>query len=571
MNRRLLFLALAVVALGGCTNHQLRRSTIGQAGTLTELQYQQVLNNLAMFANNPSAIPAQIALSDGSAQVTDGATGGVFASLGDTSGGGVSRTVVEQWSMRPITDDTSLQLLQMAYLNALTGATRTLANDPDFATDLAHELKQQIAVTDDLRKSTELFYDRYRSDLITDLLSGGANRAKKQKNLNAFNVLRNAFTSENLDQLGVEKSQRYLSFDRGTVTADDPCFDCVLDKSRITIKNHTINGWQAAEAHAGDTLEWRNEDDRDYYICSSSGETLQISRPKEGEEVRETTSRAPDAAQTVHYWLFDVDGTTNHKDAKKSSPPTGPTFDLIVKQDDCADGDSDGPNIWYVQVKDDGFYVGARPPKEGGERTPSSKWQGGIRLKDGDAVQINAGDFIRWVNHTSSGKLTIDSGDGAPTSIGLQDLEKNHLESIPFPRTNASQGQPDGFRYLLNLSNVPACEVELLVKVNERKLSSPLTKEVCRRIKDVNDSLKKIPSGWFGIGAKRDVPHDACYVGHYAHTYTWVRPAGRQALSDFTLTVLKFTDLLKEQQVITIPGGVRYSPGTAGAGRFFGL
>jgi hypothetical protein len=47
-----------------------------------------------------------------------------------------------------------------------------------------------------------------------------------------------------------------------------------------------------------------------------------------------------------------------------------------------------------------------------------------------------------------------------------------------------------------------------------------------------------IPKGWFHVGCKKDVPKNACYVGHYCDTYVWVLPDGMEGLTRFTMTVI---------------------------------
>jgi hypothetical protein len=51
------------------------------------------------------------------------------------------------------------------------------------------------------------------------------------------------------------------------------------------------------------------------------------------------------------------------------------------------------------------------------------------------------------------------------------------------------------------------------------------------------------PAGWYQLGAKRDVPPDACYVGCYGDRYAWVTPEGMPGLARFTLTVLAVVKL----------------------------
>ncbi len=145
--KALLLTALAVIACAGCTSDRLRRSTINQATTLTELQFQQVLNNLATFCDNPKTMPWHVNLRDGSAQVADVGSLTLGGDLTRTSKASPSllggRTVVEQWGMTPVTDDTELRILRVAYRRAL-GYQESLEDDGnDLANDLAHELKKQ--------------------------------------------------------------------------------------------------------------------------------------------------------------------------------------------------------------------------------------------------------------------------------------------------------------------------------------------------------------------------------------------------------------------------------------------
>src|SRR5262245_29608684 len=95
-------LAVLVMTISpGCTNLRLKRSIVNQASTITELQYQQVLGNLAMLSRDPYALPAHVLLRDGSAQISDFGSAVAGAELTFTSKAlptlTGSRTVVEQW------------------------------------------------------------------------------------------------------------------------------------------------------------------------------------------------------------------------------------------------------------------------------------------------------------------------------------------------------------------------------------------------------------------------------------------------------------------------------------------
>lgn len=93
---------------------------------------------------------------------------------------------------------------------------------------------------------------------------------------------------------------------------------------------------------------------------------------------------------------------------------------------------------------------------------------------------------------------------------------------------------------------------------------SPLARDVCRRLETIQRDLAKIRPGWFHVGTRREVPRDACYVGRYGRRYVWVGPEGREALTEFTLTVMKLSSLIKETQTLISPGQVKFSPGDRG-------
>ena len=155
----LLFLSGLCIA-PGCTTGRLRQRTINQGATLPELQYQQVLDNLAQFATQPGSLPWHVNLREGTSQVTDSLSGGAAVDLGppvtwfpQLLG---SRTAVAQWGMSPVIDATELRLLRIAYRRA-HGAPDMPS--PKFLDELAHELKDQFASNADLRNESELFYE----------------------------------------------------------------------------------------------------------------------------------------------------------------------------------------------------------------------------------------------------------------------------------------------------------------------------------------------------------------------------------------------------------------------------
>ena len=95
-------------------------------------------------------------------------------------------------------------------------------------------------------------------------------------------------------------------------------------------------------------------------------------------------------------------------------------------------------------------------------------------------------------------------------------------------------------------------------------MPSPLARNVKRKVGEIRRDLERIQPGWFHVGCKRDVPRDACYVGHCGDRYVWVGTDGREALTQFTLTVLELSSLIKETQTLINPGSVKFSPGDKG-------
>ncbi len=153
-------LELTVAGSPGCMVRRLQQRAMSQASTLPELQYQQVLNNLALFADNPAALPWQVNFREGTTQVTDSGSGGAAVDLGPPAetlpqifG---SRTIVAQWGMTPVIDASELRLLRVAYRRALGSPDMP---DPEFLNELAHELKNQLPSNADQRDESELFYE----------------------------------------------------------------------------------------------------------------------------------------------------------------------------------------------------------------------------------------------------------------------------------------------------------------------------------------------------------------------------------------------------------------------------
>ena len=118
---------------------------------MTDFQYEQVLDNLALIIQDPYALPWHLTIKTGTSQVADSGTAGLapgIAAVINTqpilTG---SRAVVDQWGTSPVTDDTAIQLLRTAYQKAIRP---TPGLSLDEVNDLAHALSAQIGTNSDI-------------------------------------------------------------------------------------------------------------------------------------------------------------------------------------------------------------------------------------------------------------------------------------------------------------------------------------------------------------------------------------------------------------------------------------
>lgn len=140
--RAALLLLLTLPACAGCLTHQsLRKNTVSTTATLSDLYYQQILDNLARLSANPSTLPSFSVVNAGTVTVSDQRSVGVSPTYSPTlsvsqQGGGalpilsllfnpsVSRSVSENWSLAPVTDVDNLRRIRCAFqLLILDGQT----------------------------------------------------------------------------------------------------------------------------------------------------------------------------------------------------------------------------------------------------------------------------------------------------------------------------------------------------------------------------------------------------------------------------------------------------------------
>jgi hypothetical protein len=143
MGGRLLCILIALPGLAGCQTHaSLRKNSVKTTETLTDLNYQQVLNNVAQFTANPAAMPAVAVFNAGTVTVADQKTlnlntnGVPTLNAAQQSGAGipilsilinpsVSRTLTENWSMAPVTDIDNLRRIRCALQLLVLGGRET--------------------------------------------------------------------------------------------------------------------------------------------------------------------------------------------------------------------------------------------------------------------------------------------------------------------------------------------------------------------------------------------------------------------------------------------------------------
>jgi hypothetical protein len=119
-------------AQSGCTHVALQNDTVRTTNTLADLQFQQILDNLARFHDNPDTVPSFAVATAGTVSIADTTGAGVSPTYSPTlpfalQGGGAlpiltllfpfsaQRAVTENWSLTPITDADNLRRLRCAY------------------------------------------------------------------------------------------------------------------------------------------------------------------------------------------------------------------------------------------------------------------------------------------------------------------------------------------------------------------------------------------------------------------------------------------------------------------------
>ena len=122
-----LLLPLLLVLSTGCTHLQLRRSTLNQASTITSLQYQQVLSNLAAFHSHPDVLPHLAVVGTGGTSVSDEGSSNVGLEWDPRQlvqtmlGIEGRRQIEEQWTLAPVVNPDKLRAIRCAYQTVVLG------------------------------------------------------------------------------------------------------------------------------------------------------------------------------------------------------------------------------------------------------------------------------------------------------------------------------------------------------------------------------------------------------------------------------------------------------------------
>jgi hypothetical protein len=130
------FMVAVLICLSsfGCTNAQLRRSTVAHSMTLSDIYTQQVLNNLAMFVQNPNSLPFFAFPNQGTTSIQDtGNIGNPGYSSGHFSSSAfllnASRQATENWVLVPVSDPAKLALMRCAYQQAIASTMSIRLSD----------------------------------------------------------------------------------------------------------------------------------------------------------------------------------------------------------------------------------------------------------------------------------------------------------------------------------------------------------------------------------------------------------------------------------------------------------
>ena len=266
---------LIIVLAAGCTHLALERRTVKQAATLADLQSQQVLDNLAMFASNPQALPWHLKLKDGLVQVTDQASGGITGvfswprDVGSSVSPNISaqRAVVGQWSGEPAIGADDLELLALAYQKAVMPVDAQL--------DKEIRLKiWKLVVTCELAPGSDVVLD-----VMTDAVRDESDRLERELNRLRMNEISD-------DRVAAIRSikagfERLESIVNGERTGE---FYKTPDEMRNDVRALAYGNFQEAHAYLSSALAGVPAGSENHKILTEAMHRTAVFLQEEGQE-----------------------------------------------------------------------------------------------------------------------------------------------------------------------------------------------------------------------------------------------------------------------------------------------
>lgn len=122
MRLQVVLIVGAVLTLSsGCAHMPLKRNTQRQVRTVSDIQQQQVMDNIAMFVVNKNSVPFFSIPDAGSTQVivsgsfTSGLTWNPTTLIGESLGIAGAGTLTENWALKPVNDPDRLAMMKCVY------------------------------------------------------------------------------------------------------------------------------------------------------------------------------------------------------------------------------------------------------------------------------------------------------------------------------------------------------------------------------------------------------------------------------------------------------------------------
>lgn len=573
---RPLFATLAALALTtGCTHVALERRTVKQASTLTDLQYQQVLDNLAMFACNPDTMPWHLRVSGGLVQVADQGSGAFGADIATATGGEVTRLlpsaaaqrgIVGQWDVEPAVEADELNLLRLAYAKGVKSVWPGHPGLIDVDTQI-EDATCELAVRFDVlpgEETLQRILGKKRSQLLWDAM---AELRKLESQVGKCPELAGAVTNA-INALHSKKDipTRLHEAAEALEGGDAKAVSKYCDARRA-----------AAEAHnALDEAGTQGDQRRKLAMLREAFEVLKSldhpaeckAPPPKVDEPLKLKKGDPDIAtelENAYAWLSKAtDKINSNQDAYKELTGAAQCLEVATNKVSAAVEEGDGKG------KPDGDLL---KKARGVCANPEVVEEYCRVLKRLDEMHSRAHSIDRVV-----GPMGTDYGQAKGVKTSWSARRGGRREgwgpqaNVPGTVTIAV-AQPierdEAVRRVLKV-----LEVECGDKFTSREdAKSPtrrnpgLIDQAEDKVKVLQDLLQKPEFGapWFFIGCKKDVPKCACYVGHYRgcgrECYVWVTPDQVGMLRQFTQVVLTLAPPERQDISFPAPGrGAAFSP-----------